>query len=60
MRTFCRLLAGFKAGVGIMSGSAAVINEAINNLTGAVSSVVTIIGTKLAGRAQRIRSARNA
>ncbi|MBQ9416711.1 MAG: cation transporter [Clostridia bacterium] len=45
------LLAGFKAGVGIVSGSVAVINDAINNLTDAVSSVVTIIGTKLAGRA---------
>ncbi|SFG85338.1 cation diffusion facilitator family transporter [Lachnospiraceae bacterium C7] len=41
-------LAGFKAVVGLITGSIAVILDAINNLSDALSSVVTIIGTKLA------------
>ena len=41
------LLAAFKAFVGLLSGSIAVILDAINNLSDAVSSLVTIIGTKL-------------
>ena len=45
------LLASFKAGVGILSHSIAVILDAVNNLTDALSSVITIIGTALAGRA---------
>ena len=45
------LLSGFKVTVGILSSSVAVINDAINNLTDAISSVVTIIGTKVAGKA---------
>ena len=44
------LLAGFKAAVGLISNSIAVVLDAVNNLTDAISSVVTIIGTKLAGR----------
>ncbi|MBR5636240.1 MAG: cation transporter [Pseudobutyrivibrio sp.] len=44
------LLAGFKALVGILSGSIAIILDAVNNLSDALSSVVTIIGTKLAGK----------
>ena len=44
-------LASFKAAVGILSNSIAVILDAVNNLSDALSSVVTIIGTKLAGRA---------
>jgi cation diffusion facilitator family transporter len=43
-------LAGFKAFVGILSNSVAVIMDAINNLSDALSSVITIIGTKLAGK----------
>ena len=43
-------LAGFKAAVGALSGSIAVILDAVNNLSDALSSVITIIGTKLAGR----------
>ncbi len=43
-------LAGFKALVGLLSGSIAIILDAVNNLSDALSSVVTIIGTKLAGR----------
>ena len=45
------LLAAFKALVGALSGSIAIILDAINNLSDAFSSVVTIIGTKLAGKA---------
>ena len=43
-------LALFKAIVGFASNSIAVILDAVNNLTDALSSVITIIGTKLAGR----------
>lgn len=43
-------LAAFKALVGILSHSIAIVLDAVNNLTDALSSVVTIIGTKLAGR----------
>lgn len=44
------LLAGFKAFVGITANSVAVISDAVNNLSDALSSLVTITGTKLAGR----------
>lgn len=43
-------LAAFKAAVGIIAGSIAVILDAVNNLSDAMSSLITIIGTKLAGR----------
>ena len=43
-------LAGFKAFVGLVSGSIAIVLDAVNNLSDALSSVITIIGTKLAGR----------
>lgn len=43
-------LALFKAIVGFASNSIAVILDAVNNLTDALSSVITIIGTKLAGK----------
>ena len=45
------LLAGFKAGVGLLSNSVAIISDAINNLSDALSSIITIVGTKLAGKA---------
>jgi len=41
----------FKAAVGWISGSIAVILDAVNNLSDALSSVITIIGTRLAGKA---------
>ncbi|MDO4620442.1 MAG: cation diffusion facilitator family transporter [Lachnospiraceae bacterium] len=41
-------LAAFKAGVGFISGSIAIILDAVNNLSDAASSVITIVGTKLA------------
>jgi len=44
------LLAAFKAAVGLLSHSIAVVLDAVNNLSDALSSVITIIGTKLAGR----------
>lgn len=43
-------LASFKALVGLLSHSIAITLDAVNNLTDALSSVVTIIGTKLAGK----------
>ena len=43
-------LAAFKAAVGIASHSIAVVLDAVNNLSDALSSIITIIGTKLAGK----------
>ena len=43
-------LAFFKAVVGILSHSIAIVLDAVNNLSDATSSVITIIGVKLAGR----------
>ena len=43
-------LAGFKAAVGLLSHSIAVILDAVNNLSDALSSVVTIFGAWLAGK----------
>ena len=42
-------LAAFKAVVGIVSHSIAVTLDAVNNLSDALSSIITIVGTKLAG-----------
>ncbi|MCR5561506.1 MAG: cation diffusion facilitator family transporter [Bacteroidales bacterium] len=44
------LLAAFKAVVGLLSNSIAITLDAVNNLDDALSSVITIIGTKLAGK----------
>ena len=44
------LLVGFKAFVGLVSNSIAVILDAVNNLSDALSSVVTIIGAKLGAK----------
>ena len=43
-------LVGFKAFVGLISNSIAVILDAVNNLSDALSSVVTIIGAKLGAK----------
>ncbi|MBQ9686660.1 MAG: cation transporter [Oscillospiraceae bacterium] len=43
-------LAGFKAAVGLLAGSIAIVLDAVNNLTDALSSVITILGVKLARR----------
>ena len=45
------MLAGFKASVGLLANSIAIISDAVNNLSDALSSIITIIGTKLAGKA---------
>ena len=44
------LLVVFKAIVGFFAGSVSVILDAVNNLTDALSSTITIIGTKLSGK----------
>lgn len=43
-------LAAFKAVVGLMTNSIAIILDAVNNISDAGSSLITIIGTKLAGK----------
>ena len=43
-------LAGFKAVIGLMSNSIAIVLDAVNNISDAGSSLITIVGTKLAGR----------
>ena len=43
-------LAGFKAAVGLLAHSVAITMDAVNNLSDALSSIITIIGTKLAAR----------
>lgn len=43
-------LAAFKAFVGLASNSIAIVMDAVNNVSDAASSVITIIGTKLAGK----------
>lgn len=45
------ILVGFKALVGFMSNSIAIITDAVNNLSDALSSIITIIGTRFAGKA---------
>ena len=44
------VLALFKAIVGALANSIAIITDAVNNLSDALSSIITIVGTKLAGR----------
>ncbi len=44
------LLSGFKATVGLITGSIAIVLDAVNNLSDALSSVVTIAGAFLAGK----------
>ncbi len=44
------LLAGFKAAIGFISNSIAIVLDAVNNLSDALSSVVTIIGAKLGAK----------
>ena len=45
------ILVAFKAAVGLLTNSIAITLDAVNNLTDALSSIITIIGTKMAGRA---------
>ena len=44
------LLAAFKATVGLLSNSIAVVLDAVNNLSDALSSVITILGAKLGAK----------
>ena len=44
------VLVGIKAFIGVLAGSVAIISDAINNFTDALSSIITIIGTKLSGK----------
>ena len=43
-------LAAFKAVIGLLTKSIAIVLDAVNNISDAGSSLITIIGTKLAGR----------
>ena len=43
-------LAGFKAVIGLMTNSIAIVLDAVNNVSDAGSSLITIVGTKLAGK----------
>ena len=43
-------LAAFKAVVGLMTHSIAIVLDAVNNISDAGSSLITIVGTKLAGK----------
>lgn len=43
-------LAAFKAVIGILTNSIAIVLDAVNNISDAGSSLITIIGTKLAGK----------
>ena len=42
------VLAGFKAAVGLLANSISIVSDAINNTSDALSSIITIVGTKLA------------
>ena len=44
------MLAAFKAVIGIVSNSIAITLDAVNNISDALSSVITIIGTKLGAK----------
>ncbi len=43
-------LAAFKAAVGVLTHSIAITLDAVNNLSDAASSLITIVGTRLAGK----------
>ncbi len=43
-------LAAFKAGIGLMTNSIAILLDAVNNFSDAGASIITIVGTKLAGK----------
>lgn len=45
------LLAGFKAVIGTATNSIAIVMDAVNNFSDALSSIITIVGTRLAGKA---------
>ena len=45
------LLSVCKVVIGLLSRSIAIVLDAVNNVSDAASSIITIIGTKLAGKA---------
>lgn len=45
------LLAALKAAIGLLTNSIAVVLDAVNNLSDALSSLITIVGTRLAAKA---------
>ena len=45
------VLVAFKATIGLIANSIAIILDAVNNLTDVLSSIITIVGTKLANKA---------
>ena len=49
------ILACFKAVVGVLANSIAIILDAVNNITDAASSLITIIGTRLASKSPDAR-----
>ena len=53
------LLAAFKAMVGLLSGAIAIVMDAVNNLSDALSSVITIVGTKLSQKPADLDHRRN-
>ena len=44
------VLVSFKAVIGFIAGSIAVLLDAVNNLSDALSSIITIIGTKISAK----------
>lgn len=44
------LLVAGKAAIGLLAGSISIVTDAVNNLTDALSSIITIVGTKLAAK----------
>ena len=44
------LLSIFKAAVGLITGSIAITLDAVNNLSDALSSTITIVGTRIAAK----------
>lgn len=42
-------LAAFKAAIGTLTNSIAITLDAVNNLSDVLSSIITIIGTRIAG-----------
>ncbi len=44
------LVAGFKVIVGLLASSIAIVSEGVNNAADALTSILTLVGTKLAGR----------
>ncbi|MBR3163941.1 cation transporter [Candidatus Saccharibacteria bacterium] len=45
------VLVGFKITVGVLAHSIAIVSDAINNLSDALSGIITIVGAKLASKA---------